>query len=559
LAAELGLQEEDLSDPEVDQYIYDMARAIVGAQMQSITYNEFIPALFGPEQLESYRGYQDDVNAGIANIFSASLYRVGHTMLPNELQLLDEDGNGIDDFTALDLEVTGGEVALGDAFFNPELITAVGIEPYLKGLAEQQIQEVDNFLVDGVRTLLFDPPAGVDLGATNLQRGRDHGLPDYNQVRENYGLSRVEGFDEITSRPELASDLALAYDGDFDNIDVFTGAISEDRVAGGSLGKLLQTVLLEQFGRSRDGDRFYYENVFAGSKLREIKNTRLSDIIRRNTELQSVQDEVFRSDRVFTFRPDAGRALGSITLRVRDGELQVVRGSGRVIASQDVADTDIVVMFGTDRRDKIRIDASVAAEFNGSVEIHGGDRYDSLVVEGTRGDDTISIEATAVYVNVSDGEGLSVYFGNNVEQVRVDAGDGDDLAAVDEQGGVLTAELILAGRGGNDILVGGTGNDLILGGAGRDILVGGSGGDALWGGRGQDILVAGSTDADLIAVQSVWTSGLSYAERVDLLGDQISSEDDLATDLLFGGPGRDWFLFDPLDTVLGRRPNEAVN
>ena len=42
-------------------------------------------------------------------------------------------------------------MSLGEAFFNPELITAVGIEPYLKGLAEQQIQEVDNFLVDGVR------------------------------------------------------------------------------------------------------------------------------------------------------------------------------------------------------------------------------------------------------------------------------------------------------------------------------------------------------------------------------------------------------------------------
>ena len=237
-------------------------------------------------------------------------------------------------------------------------------------------------------------------------------------MRENFGLSRVDGFDKITSRTDLAGALALAYDGDFNNIDVFTGAISEDRVAGGSLGKLLQTVLLDQFSRSRDGDRFYYENVFRGRKLREIENTRLSDIIRRNTELQNVQDEVFRSDRVFTFRLDAGQALGRMTLRVRDGELQVVRGSGRVIAARDVADTDIVVIFGTDRRDKIRIDSSVAAEFDGSVEIHGGDRHDSLAVEGTSGDDTISIEATAVYVNVSDGQGLSVYFGNNVEEVQ---------------------------------------------------------------------------------------------------------------------------------------------
>ncbi len=146
-----------------------------------------------------------------------------------------------------------------------------------------------------------------------------------------------------------------------------------------------------------------------------------------------------------------------------------------MIASQDLADTDIVVIFGTDRRDKIRIDSSVAAEFDGSVEIHGGDRHDMLIVEGTGGDDTISVEATAVYVNASGDEGLSVFFGNNVEQLRVDAGNGDDLVAVNEENGPLTVDLILAGRRGNDILVGGSGNDLILGGAGHDIVVGGSG------------------------------------------------------------------------------------
>ena len=124
---------------------------------------------------------------------------------------------------------------------------------------------------------------------------------------------------------------------------------------------------------------------------------------------------------------------------------------------------------------------------------------------------------------------------------------------------MLTAQLILAGRRGNDMLVGGTGDDLILGGAGNDILVGGSGGDGLWGGRGQDILVAGSTNADLAAVQSIWTGSLSYSERVDQLRDQISSEDDLARDFLFGGPGRDWFLVDPLDTAFDRWFGEAVN
>ncbi len=120
-------------------------------------------------------------------------------MLPNELLVLNEDGTPVpDDPDVLGASVENGEVNLGEAFFNPELVTQFGIEAYLKGLATQQVQEVDHLVVDGVRNLLFDPPAGTDLGATNLQRGRDHGLPDYNQARVDYGLEPRASISEIS-------------------------------------------------------------------------------------------------------------------------------------------------------------------------------------------------------------------------------------------------------------------------------------------------------------------------------------------------------------------------
>ena len=110
------------------------------AEVQSITYNEFLPGLLGPDQLDSYGGYRADVNVSIANEFSAALYRVGHTMLPMELLLLNPDGTPVpDDPDVLGALVVNGEGSRGEAFFNPELITEYGIEPYLKGLAEQQI------------------------------------------------------------------------------------------------------------------------------------------------------------------------------------------------------------------------------------------------------------------------------------------------------------------------------------------------------------------------------------------------------------------------------------
>ncbi|MDH3585120.1 MAG: peroxidase family protein, partial [Phycisphaerae bacterium] len=53
-----------------DEFLYQSARKVVGAQMQAITYNEFLPALLGPGALSPYSGYQAGVDPGISNTFS---------------------------------------------------------------------------------------------------------------------------------------------------------------------------------------------------------------------------------------------------------------------------------------------------------------------------------------------------------------------------------------------------------------------------------------------------------------------------------------------------------
>ena len=112
----------------------------------------------------------------------------------------------------LGASVQDGEVSLAEAFFNPQLTLEYGIEPCLKGLAVQQIEEIDNFISDGVRNLLFAPPAAVDLGASNVQRGRDHGLADYNQVRIDMGLAPKASFNEISGHAAVVAALEAAYD-----------------------------------------------------------------------------------------------------------------------------------------------------------------------------------------------------------------------------------------------------------------------------------------------------------------------------------------------------------
>ena len=72
---------------------------------------------------------------------------------------------------------------------------------------------------------------GLDLVATNIQRGRDHGIPDYNTVRISYGLDPRESFSEITSDKSLAALLEKLY-GSIDNVDLFVAGLCEDTLDG---------------------------------------------------------------------------------------------------------------------------------------------------------------------------------------------------------------------------------------------------------------------------------------------------------------------------------------
>lgn len=52
-------------------------------------------------------------------------------------------------------------------------------------------------------------------------------------------------------------------------------------------------MLVDQFSRLRDGDSLWYQRIFHGRELRRIENTRLSDVIERNTDIVGLQQNVF--------------------------------------------------------------------------------------------------------------------------------------------------------------------------------------------------------------------------------------------------------------------------
>jgi hypothetical protein len=289
-----------------DEQIYQFARRQVGAEMQAIVYNEWIPALLGPNALPAYTGYNSSVRPDITNEFSTSMFRFAHSQLDNDVERKNNDGTDIAD--APGQPGSGGALKLAQSFFDPHLINlagvidpltgkvSTGINVLVKAAASAVAQDSDVKAVSSIRNFLFGPEGagGTDLIARDIQRGRDHGLTDYNSMRAAYGLSRVTSFAQITSNTTLQGLLQTVY-GTVDNIDSFVGALAEDHVPGASVGPLDRAVLANQFRRLRDGDRFFFlnPNEFTLAERQTFGATTLAQVIRNNTAINDLQANVF--------------------------------------------------------------------------------------------------------------------------------------------------------------------------------------------------------------------------------------------------------------------------
>lgn len=206
-------------------------------------------------------------------------------MLSTDLLRLNADG----------IPIAAGNLSLAKAFFAPQEVIDHGIDSVLRGLASQVCQDIDIKVIDDVRNFLFGPPGagGFDLASLNIQRGRDHGLPSYNQVRRDFGLRPKRGFAEVNRDPAVFESLASVYNS-VEDIDAWIGMLAEPHVPGAVVGETLFSVLRDQFLRLRDGDRFWYQNHLPESLLRIVEQQTLSRIIRRNTDVGlELPDNVF--------------------------------------------------------------------------------------------------------------------------------------------------------------------------------------------------------------------------------------------------------------------------
>ncbi|XP_045169886.2 heme peroxidase 2-like isoform X2 [Mercenaria mercenaria] len=249
-----------------DEELFQESRKINIAQWQHVVYNEYLPVTVGLTALQNYgidvapAGYFKDtydytVDATIRNEFAAAIFRFGHSLISDFIALAQ-----VDDEAIIQQE------KLEQNFDEPLLYHSnshKGTDNILKWTSDTPCLQADRKLQPSVQKMLFFDAAinkSRDLAALNIQ-----------------------------SHP--------------DDVDLFTGQMSEIRLSGSQLGPTGQCLFMEQFKRLRDGDRFFYERytsnpslTFTLNQLSEIKQVRMSTLFCLNTAYKPgkrVQENMF--------------------------------------------------------------------------------------------------------------------------------------------------------------------------------------------------------------------------------------------------------------------------
>ncbi|RXN26191.1 dual oxidase 1-like protein [Labeo rohita] len=138
-----------------------------------------------------------------------------------------------------------------------------------------------------------------DAVALTIQRGRDFGLPSYNQIRESLNMRPINSWDEINpklSNTQFLRKLAELYENDISRLELFVGGLLETQEGP---GPVFSTIILDQFERIRNADRFWFENIqnglFTEEEIQAIRNTTFHDVLLHVTSAEEgdIQKNVF--------------------------------------------------------------------------------------------------------------------------------------------------------------------------------------------------------------------------------------------------------------------------
>ena len=234
--------------------LYQAARTRVEAEVQAITYNEYLPMLVGRERDIRVSGLRQPVNPGISLEFATAVFRLGHSQVSPEIQRLLENGQTIE---AGNLDFGAGlrRFAVGGRGERRHRSDPAGAwRRHVAGARQPDRRR---------SALAPDRRAGQWHHRSRVAQHPAWPRPRPAELQRDARSARVSPARQVSRTspptPKSPPGSKQAY-GDVDLVDLWVGGLSEDDVEGGMVGETFAAVLVDQFERLRDGDPFWSQN-----------------------------------------------------------------------------------------------------------------------------------------------------------------------------------------------------------------------------------------------------------------------------------------------------------
>nr|UYG55621.1 peroxidase 3 [Geocoris pallidipennis] len=283
-----------------DEKLYQEARRIVIAELQHITYNEWLPVLLGNREVSRKElhipeaGYAEVYNPktrpSVANSFANAAMRFIVSLLDEKIHLFNEE------------RIPSGNISLRFSLIEPKMLAEKEqLASLVRSLSTQNCQANDLYFPEAVTKYLYSSANGTGFNylSMDIQRGRDHGLPPYVAFRKLYGLPS-ESFDDLipSIRAEVVSNLKKTYE-KVSAIDLIVGGLAETPLRGSLLGPVFSNIIAQQMVVTRTGDRYFYDNKnqpypFSEEQLEGIRQISLARLLCDNTSVKKMQPHAFR-------------------------------------------------------------------------------------------------------------------------------------------------------------------------------------------------------------------------------------------------------------------------
>ncbi|MEO8538656.1 MAG: peroxidase family protein [bacterium] len=127
-----------------------------------------------------------------------------------------------------------------------------------------------------------------DMGAVDVLRARERGVPRYNEFRRQLGLNPIRTWEDLTSDPDLLRTLKEVYgEGGVESLDLLVGTLGEEtRPTGFGFGETLFQIFILNASRRLQADRFftdcYNADVYTQEGLDWIDRADLKKVILRH-------------------------------------------------------------------------------------------------------------------------------------------------------------------------------------------------------------------------------------------------------------------------------------